>query len=126
MSNPTWQDDLFGGRDKVYIDKDANEVRISQTSEDRIENDSRGKGDYPHWTGNYNGDSSWHYSDNSKTHGDAVSYNEETDYEDIYKEVEVNNSQDLFQLDLDSLKDDDCKDNYSNTEEDFSKNESDN
>lgn len=68
MTNPSWQDDLFGGRDKVYIDKNGNEVRLSQDADARKENETRGKGEYPHYTSNWKGDSSWHYSSDEKTH----------------------------------------------------------
>jgi hypothetical protein len=79
MSNPGWQDDLLGGRDKVYNDKDGNEVRLSQDSEQRAENEARGKGEYPHYTGNWKGDSSWHRSDDSKSHEFMHSYAENDD-----------------------------------------------
>jgi hypothetical protein len=50
-NEPSWIDDLFGGRDKAYGD---NGERISQDSEDR-----ESGGEYPHHT--YDGDN-WHYS----------------------------------------------------------------
>jgi len=80
MSNPGWEDDLFGGQDKVYIDKNGNEVHLSQDSDARAKNDAIGKGEYPHYTGNWKGDSSWHYShQDGKTHDSINSYGEDED-----------------------------------------------
>jgi hypothetical protein len=73
-NRPEWQDDLFGGRDKVYIDKNENEVHLYQDTESRTENEDRGQGDYPHYTSNWMGDESWHYSDDSRTHKPLFSY----------------------------------------------------
>ena len=58
-----WFADLFGGQDKTYTDKAGNEVRMSQSSSDRAENQARGgSNEYPHHTHNNGGDDSWHYS----------------------------------------------------------------
>ena len=66
-----WIDDLFEGtREKVYYDKSGNKVRMVQDAAARQENERRGKGDYPHYTHNQNGDESWHYSDSHKKHSD--------------------------------------------------------
>lgn len=86
-NKPEWQDDLFGGRDKVYIDKDENEVRLYQDTESRTENEDRGKGEYPHYTSNWRGDESWHYSDSSKMH-DFVSSYKDTESSDESRENE--------------------------------------
>jgi hypothetical protein len=51
---PSWVDDLFGGRDKVYGEND--EKRQSQNASDR----ALGKGEYPHYTKDAN--DNWHYS----------------------------------------------------------------
>ena len=74
MNTPTWVEDLFGGRDKVNYDKNGNEIRISQDTDSWAENEARGgKGDYPHYTHNYKGNQSWHYSSDQKTHSDSWS-----------------------------------------------------
>jgi len=71
-----WVDDLFGGtRDKVYSDKSGNRVRMVQDTDAYQENRRRRieenkRGDYPHYTYNHDGDESWHYSDDEKTHSD--------------------------------------------------------
>jgi hypothetical protein len=92
---PEWQDDLFGGRDKIYIDKDENEVRLYQDTESRTENEDREKGDYPHYTSNYQGDESWHYSDDSKTHEFLSSYK---DTELLNESTESEKTEDMKSL----------------------------
>ncbi len=37
-----WLADLFGGQDKTYSDKDGNDIRMSQSANDRAVNASRG------------------------------------------------------------------------------------
>ena len=67
MSNdnkPSWIDDLFGGRDKVYDAK--NNKRISQDASDRVKSEENGT-DYPHNTSD--GDGGWHYSTDASAKG---------------------------------------------------------
>jgi hypothetical protein len=81
MSKPSWQDDLFGGRNKGYVDSDGNVVYVHQDPDSRAENEARGKGDYPHYTNNHKGDESWHYSSDKDTHEHLYSYGEDNDSE---------------------------------------------
>jgi hypothetical protein len=78
MNQPTWVDDLFGGQDKViYDEKTDSQMRISQDADCRAENEARGEGEYPHYTHNYKGDQSWHYSEDKKTHSESWSFEDE-------------------------------------------------
>lgn len=98
MGTPNWQNDLFGGRDKVYTDRNDNEVRLSQSSEDREANlEQKGKEqDYPHYTHNHEGDNQWHYSSNSKTHSDSWSFEDKGEEQGETSTQEENKSEPLF------------------------------
>lgn len=83
MTNPSWQEDLFGGRDKVYTDKAGNEIRLSQDAEAREANlEERGKdAEYPHYTHNWRGDNQWHHSPEKDTHSKGWTFEEKEESE---------------------------------------------